>query len=179
MSTVTEKTVFCEIGDGRIKKIKFTASSEMGDAEALRQSLIKAAERDSHLHDKIHDSRIILQHFLKKASLYVDIQEDDDIIPNSVMKVLFLKASHTVMEVLSLSSELSNSSNNSLSSKLSYLSDENNLFDLVLDLKESQDIPVAENPKEEDINLKRKNEDRPSTSGLLESKRMQKVHSVS
>jgi len=77
----------------------------MGDAEALRQSLVKAAERDSHLHDKIHDSRIILQHFLKEASLYVDIEEDDDIASNSVVKVLFLKVSNTVMEVLSLNSE--------------------------------------------------------------------------
>jgi len=69
---------------------------------------------------------------LKEASLYVDIEEDDDIVPNSVVKVLFLKVSNTVMEVLSLNSEPSNSANNSLS-KLSRLSDNNLLFS---DLKE-------------------------------------------
>lgn len=155
-----EKTVFCEIGEGRVKKIKFTSNNAVGDADAIRQSLIKAAERDSHLSEKINESSLILQIYVKEASLYVDIEEDDEIAPNSIIKIIFIKEQSSKI-VLLPDPEPSTSSNNQLLD----ITD-----NFILDVENISEDSIEKN---ENLNQRSENE-----SSCVPKLKKQKIHSV-
>jgi len=94
-----EKKVYCLIGE-RCKRITFSSTNYISDAQIVRATLIEASSNDIVLQSMLKNKEIILQKFdTDRNNKLCDVEEDDEIEDKSEINVLlYEKPSNLVLE---------------------------------------------------------------------------------